>query len=55
MQGMHPVTIALVAPRTIPGVYAPPGSPEGYRKGVVVTEGDLVALLHLGLTLTLPR
>ena len=55
MNGTHPVTIALVAPRSIPGVYAPPGSPEGYRKGVVVTEGDLVALLHLGLTLTLPR
>ena len=53
MKGTHPVTIALVAPRTIPGVYAPPGSPEGYRKGLVVTEGDLVALLHLGLTLTL--
>jgi hypothetical protein len=55
MKGTHPVTIALVAPRSIPGVYAPPGSPEGYRKGVVVTEGDLVALLHLTLTLTLPR
>ncbi|MGA7991300.1 MAG: hypothetical protein WCC53_07720 [Thermoanaerobaculia bacterium] len=54
MKGTHPVAIALVAPRTIPGVYAPPGSPEGYRKGVVVTEGDLVALLHLTLTLTLP-
>ncbi len=54
MKGSHPVTIALVAPRTIPGVYAPPGSPEGYRKGVVVTEGDLVALLHLTLTTTLP-
>ena len=55
MKGTHPVTIALVAPRTIPGVYAPPGSPEGYRKGVVVTEGDLVALLHVTLALTLPR
>jgi hypothetical protein len=54
MHGSHPVTIALVAPRTIPGVYAPPGSPEGYRKGVVVTEGDLVALLHLSLTMVLP-
>ena len=54
MEGTHPVTIALVAPRTIPGVYAPPGSPEGYRKGLVVTEGDLVALLHLTLALTLP-
>lgn len=54
MKGTHPVAIALVAPRTIPGVYAPPGSPEGYRKGVVVTEGDLVALLHLTLTMTLP-
>lgn len=55
MEGTHPVTIALVAPRTIPGVYAPHGSPEAYRKGVVVTEGDLVALLHLRLTMTLPR
>jgi hypothetical protein len=55
MRGTHPVSIALVAPRTIPGVYAPPGSPEGYRKGVVVTEGDLVALLHLTLSLTLPK
>src|SRR5512140_1988373 len=54
MKGAHPVTMALVAPRTMPGVYAPPGSPEGYRKGVVVTEGDLVALLHLTLILTLP-
>ena len=54
MRGTHPVTIALVAPRTIPGFYAPPGSPEGYKKGLVVTEGDLVALLHLTLTLTLP-
>ncbi len=54
MAGTHPVAIALVAPRTIPGVYAPPGSPEGYRKGVVVEEGDLVALLHLTLTLVLP-
>lgn len=54
MRGTHPVTIALVAPRTIPGVYAPPGSPEGYRKGVVVTEGDLVALLRLTLSMTLP-
>ena len=55
MKGTHPVTLALVAPRTIPGVYAPPGSPEGYKKGIVATEGDLVALLHLTLTLTLPR
>ncbi len=54
MKGAHPVTVALVAPRTIPGVYAPPGSPEGSRTGVVVTEGDLVALLHLELTVTLP-
>jgi hypothetical protein len=53
-EGTHPVTLALVAPRTIPGVYAPPGSPEGYKKGVVATEGDLTALLHLTLTLTLP-
>ena len=53
-QGAHPVTLALVAPRTIPGLYAPPGSPEGYKKGIVATEGDLMALLHLTLTLTLP-
>ncbi len=54
-KGTHPVTLALVAPRTIPGLYAPPGSPEGYKKGVVATEGDLTALLHLALTLALPR
>jgi hypothetical protein len=53
-KGTHPVTLALVAPRTIPGVYAPPGSPEGYKKGVIATEGDLTALLHLTLTLALP-
>jgi len=53
-EGDHPVTLALVAPRTIPGLYAPPGSPEGYKKGVVATEGDLTALLHLTLTLALP-
>jgi hypothetical protein len=53
--GTHPVTLALVAPRTIPGLYAPPGIPEGYKKGVVAKEGDLTALLHLTLTLALPR
>ena len=53
-RGSHPVKLALVAPRTIPGLYAPPGSPEGYRKGVVSTEGDLTALLHLTLALALP-
>ena len=53
-RGSHPVTLALVAPRTIPGLYAPPGSPEGYKKGVVSTEGDLTALLHLTLALALP-
>jgi hypothetical protein len=53
-RGSHPVTLALVAPRTIPGLYAPPGSPEGYKKGVISTEGDLTALLHLTLTLELP-
>lgn len=52
MAGTHSVTIALVAPRTIPGLYAPPGSPESTRNGVVVQEGDLVALLHLTLALT---
>ncbi len=55
MAGRHPVTIALVAPRTIPGLYFPPGSPGDARRGIVVTEGDLVALLHLTLTVTLPR
>ena len=54
MASAHAVSIALVAPRTIPGLYAPPGSPAGYRKGVVATEGDLVALLRLTLTLALP-
>jgi hypothetical protein len=54
MKGTHPVAIALVAPRTIPGVWAPAGNPDASRKGVVVEEGDLVALLHLTLTLTLP-
>jgi len=53
-QGTHPVTLALVAPRTIPGLYAPPGIPDGYKKGVVAREGDLTALLHLTLTLALP-
>jgi hypothetical protein len=43
-----------VAPRTIPGLYAPAGSPEGYKKGVISTEGDLTALLHLTLVLELP-
>ena len=53
-RGTHPVALALVAPRTIPGLYAPPGSPDGYKKGVVATEGDLTALLHLTLALALP-
>lgn len=53
-QGTHPLTLALVAPRTIPGLYSPPGIPEGYKKGVVAKEGDLAALLHLTLTLALP-
>ncbi len=52
-RGSHPVTLALVAPVTIPGIYAPPGSPEGYKKGVISTEGDLTALLHLTLDLEL--
>jgi hypothetical protein len=54
MRGTHAVTVALVAPRTIPGGGAPAGSPEGTVNGVVVKEGDLVALLHLTLALTLP-
>jgi len=54
MRGTHPVTIALVAPRAIPGVRAPAGIPNGTRQRVAVQEGDLVALLHLTLTLTLP-
>ncbi len=45
----HPVTVALVSPRSIPGFYAPPGSPAGYAQGVVATEGELAALLHLTL------
>jgi hypothetical protein len=51
--GKHGLTMALVSPRTIPGIYAPPGSPEGYKKGVVATEGELAALLHLELELKL--
>ncbi|MEO7919958.1 MAG: hypothetical protein ABIT01_10880 [Thermoanaerobaculia bacterium] len=53
MEGKHPVTVALISPRTIPGFYAPPGSPVGYKKGIVATEGDLAALLHLELDLKL--
>jgi hypothetical protein len=45
----HPITVALVSPRSIPGFYAPPGSPAGYAQGVVATEGELAALLHLEL------
>jgi hypothetical protein len=50
----HPVTVALVSPRSIPGFYAPPGSPAGYAQGVVATEGELAALLHLTLEVTSP-
>lgn len=53
MQGVHPVSVALVSPRTIPGVYAPPGSPAPSKKGVIATEGELAALLHLTLELKL--
>ncbi len=53
MAGRHPVTIALVSPRTIPGFWAPSGSPEPYRKGILANEGDLAALLHLTLELEL--
>ena len=53
-RGSHSLALALVAPRTIPGLYAPSGSPEGYKKGVVSKEGDLTALLHLTLTLEVP-
>jgi hypothetical protein len=53
MAGTHPLTVALVSPRTIPGIYAPPGSPEGYKKGIVATEGELAALLHLEMELKL--
>jgi hypothetical protein len=45
MRGTHPVTIALVAPRTIPCAGTPGESP-------VVREGELVALLRLTLGLT---
>ena len=53
-RGSHPLALALVAPWTIPGLYAPSGSPEGYKKGVVSKEGDLTAVLHLTLTLEVP-
>ena len=55
MAGKHPLTVALVSPRTIPGFFAPPGSPAGYKKGVVATEGELAALLHLELELRLTK
>jgi len=54
MRGTHAVTVALVAPRTIPGGWAPARSPDEAASGVVVGKGDLVALLHLTLTLTFP-
>jgi hypothetical protein len=54
MKGVHPVTIALVAPRTIPGFYTSAHEPGPAKKGIAVNEGDLVALLHVDLELALP-
>ncbi len=50
--GPQPVTIALLAPRTLTGVFAPPGSPEAARPATLVEEGELVALLHATLELS---
>jgi hypothetical protein len=54
MQGVHPVTVALIAPRSIPGVYLPEHSPEPART-TVVKEGDLVALLRLEMAVDLAK
>src|SRR5262249_52704546 len=51
MAGKHVLTMALVPPRTIPGLSVPQGGPEGSKKGVIATEGQLAALLHLQLEL----
>jgi hypothetical protein len=50
-----PVTVALAAPRSIPGFYVPAHEPTPAKKGVVVNEGDLVALLHLEMEVVLPK
>ena len=55
MQGDHPVTVALVAPRTIPGFSTPAHGPGPAQKGIIVNEGDLVAVLHLEMTVELPQ
>ena len=55
MQGVHPVAVALVAPRTIPGFSFPTHAPGPPRKGTLVSEGDLVALLRLDLQVDLPK
>lgn len=53
MAGTHPLSVALVSPRTISRVQAPPGSPAPFQQGVVTTEGELAALLTLTLDLKL--
>jgi len=52
--GSHGVTVALISPRTIMGMYVPPGSPEPFKKGVIATEGELAAILHLTIDVKLP-
>lgn len=52
--GKHPVALALVAPRTTPGVYVPPASTKAAEKLLAAQEGDLMALLSLELELSLP-
>jgi hypothetical protein len=44
--------MALISPRTIPGFYVPPGSPEPYKTGMVAKEGELAAVLHMTLELS---
>lgn len=53
MVGHHDLTVALVSPRTISGVYAPAGSPVGHEKGLIATEGELAAIVYLSLDLKL--
>lgn len=53
MKGSHEVAVALVAPGAMTGVYAPPGSPQAWKKGTVTEEGELVAIVRLRLELSL--
>lgn len=53
MAGAHDVAVALIAPGAVTGVYAPPGSPQAWKKGTVTEEGELVAIVRLRLELTL--